>query len=281
MVLISARDFTMGLDHSPLPMDGEGPAIRVHVDAFLIDRYEVSNAAFARFVAETKYQTEAEGFGDSFVAEYFLAHEVQASITKAVQATPWWLPVPGACWHRPEGLGSNVTWRPTHPVVHVSWHDAIAFCAWRGARLPTEAEWEGAARCGHENRTFWWGEDLHPDSKHMMNVWQGQFPLRNTAKDGYAAMCPVDAFPPNPCGLHNILGNVWEWVHDTWRVPRLPTISNPKGPASIERNEEKVKKGGSFMCHKSYCYRYRLAARSQNTADSSAHNLGFRCARDV
>jgi formylglycine-generating enzyme required for sulfatase activity len=164
--------------------------------------------------------------------------------------------------------------------VHVSWNDAQAYCSWKGKRLPTEAEWERAARGGREGLRFPWGDDAVPDGRHRCNVWQGTFPTENTVEDGWLGTAPVDAFPPNDYGLYNVVGNVWEWCEDwfdaTWHVaaPR----DDPKGPPS---GTSRVMRGGSYLCHPSYCYRFRVAARSSNTPDSSTGNLGFRCARDA
>lgn len=278
MVPIPAGVFTMGTDDPQIKQDGEAPARRVTVDAFYMDAYEVSNADFEKFVNSTGYLTEAEKFGDSFVFEGMLSEPVKAQIHQAVAAAPWWLPVKGADWRHPEGPDSTILHRSNHPVLHVSWNDAVAYCAWAGKRLPTEAEWEYSCRGGLQNRLFPWGNKLQPKGQHYANIWQGEFPVTNTGEDGFQGTAPVDAFPPNGYGLYNIVGNAWEWTSDWWTVHHSAEETlNPKGPTS---GKDRVKKGGSYMCHKSYCYRYRCAARSQNTPDSSASNLGFRCAAD-
>ncbi|XP_070247504.1 formylglycine-generating enzyme isoform X2 [Myotis yumanensis] len=277
MVSIPAGVFTMGTDDPQIKQDGEAPARRVTVDAFYMDAYEVSNADFERFVNATGYLTEAEKFGDSFVFEGLLSEQVKAGIQQAVAAAPWWLPVKGASWRHPEGPDSTVLHRPDHPVLHVSWNDAVAYCAWAGKRLPTEAEWEYSCRGGLHDRLFPWGNKLQPRGQHYANLWQGEFPVTDTGEDGFRGTAPVDAFPPNGYGLYNIVGNAWEWTADWWAVRHSAEEALNPGPAS---GKDRVKKGGSYMCHKSYCYRYRCAARSQNTPDSSASNLGFRCAAD-
>lgn len=278
MVFLRGGTFTMGTAKPILPPDGEGPAREVKVQDFYIDKYEVSNAEFGLFVEQTGYETEAEGFGNSFVFEQLLSDEVKDEIDQMVANAPWWLPVEGASWRHPEGRGSSVRDHLDHPVVHVSWNDAVAYCAWAGGkRLPSEAEWEYAARGGLHDRLFPWGNNPHPRGEHWMNVWQGEFPDDNTLEDGYLGTAPVDAYPPNRYGLHNMAGNVWEWTADWWTTRhRADPQTDPTGPPS---GTDKVKKGGSYLCHPRYCYRYRCAARSQNTPDSSASNLGFRCAK--
>ncbi|XP_015769729.1 PREDICTED: sulfatase-modifying factor 1-like [Acropora digitifera] len=165
-----------------------------------------------------------------------------------------------------------------HPAIHISWNDAVQFCKWVGKRLPTEAEWEYACRAGLQNKKYSWGNKLKKDGQYMANTWQGTFPTRDLGQDGYAGTAPVTAYPANSYGLHNMLGNVWEWTQDWWTIRHsVHYQENPKGPHS---GRDKVKKGGSYMCHKSYCYRYRCAARSQNSADTTASNLGFRCVSD-
>ncbi|XP_039338276.1 formylglycine-generating enzyme isoform X1 [Mauremys reevesii] len=279
MALIPTGMFTMGTDEPEIQQDGEWPARKVHVSQFYMDRYEVSNVEFEEFVNATGYVTEAEKFGDSFVFEGMLSEQVKTEIQQAVAAAPWWMPVKGANWRQPEGPDSNISKRMDHPVLHVSWNDAVAYCTWAGKRLPTEAEWEYSCRGGLENRLFPWGNKLQPKGQHYANIWQGEFPISNTGEDGYKGTAPVTAFPPNGYGLYNIVGNAWEWTSDWWAVHHSAgETRNPKGPSS---GTDRVKKGGSYMCHKSYCYRYRCAARSQNTPDSSASNLGFRCAADT
>ncbi|XP_064403336.1 formylglycine-generating enzyme-like [Halichondria panicea] len=279
LVLIPTGVFTMGTDDAILPQDGEGPARRVKITEFYINKYEVSNAEFAQFVKETDYITEAEKFGDSFVFDQLLSNATKSEITQAVKDAPWWLPVKGASWHHPDGMDSSIEDRWDHPVVHVSWNDAVAYCKWAdNGRLPTESEWEYAARGGLEGRLFPWGNKPTPKGEHWMNIWQGEFPT-NTLVDGYLGTAPVGSYPTNRYGLHNMAGNVWEWTADWWSIRHSgEPVTDPTGPP---KGTDKVKKGGSYLCHKNYCYRYRCAARSQNTPDSSASNLGLRCAKTV
>ncbi|KAE9536544.1 hypothetical protein AGLY_007333 [Aphis glycines] len=278
MVLIKGQNFTIGTDKPEIIADGESPSRIVYLDDYFIDKYEVSNLEFKKFVDTSGYQTEAEIFGDSFVFQLFLSKTTLKSITQAVKDAPWWVPVKGANWKHPEGKDSNISDRELHPVVHVSWNDAIAFCKWAGKRLPSEAEWEVACRGNLKDRLYPWGNKLLPSNKHRTNIWQGEFPFKNTAEDGWATTAPVNTFPKNGYGLYNMVGNVWEWTNDFWSVHHDQSFTvNPGGPSD---GKEKVKKGGSYLCHKEYCYRYRCAARSQNTPDSSASNLGFRCAKD-
>jgi formylglycine-generating enzyme len=279
MVRLPGGPFRMGTDDAEgFPADGEGPVRTAQVSPFLIDRCAVSNENFGRFVAATGYLTDAERFGWSFVFVGFLSAAVRRSSPRP-NITPWWAAVTGADWRHPEGPGSDILGRENRPVVHVSWADAVTYAAWARKRLPTEAEWEYAARGGHDQRRYPWGDNLTPAGRHMANIWQGQFPVENTAEDGYAGTAPVDAFPPNGFGLHNMAGNVWEWCADWWGTAH-PTgdVRNPVGPPS---GAAKVMRGGSYLCHASYCNRYRVAARTSNTPDSAGGNLGFRCVRDV
>ncbi|MGH9598919.1 MAG: formylglycine-generating enzyme family protein [Terracidiphilus sp.] len=269
----------MGTDNPEgFPQDGEGPVREVTLRPFWIDRSTVTNRLFRQFIEATSYRTEAEQFGWSFV---FWLHIPKARFNElvedTVQAAPWWCKVPGARWDAPEGPGSNLLRRDDYPVVHVSWTDAAAFAQWSGQRLPTEAEWEYAARGGLEQKIYPWGDKLRPKGKHLCNIWQGDFPNHDTGDDGYAGTCPVEAFPPNGYGLSSITGNTWEWCAD-WFSPdfhQTASQDNPTGPLS---GIARVTKGGSFLCHKSYCNRYRVGARSSNTPDSSTSNTGFRCA---
>jgi sulfatase modifying factor 1 len=277
MVALDGGTFLMGAEGPDcVPGDGEGPVREVEVGTFSIDPCAVSNRRFAAFVDATGYVTDAERYGWSFVFGGLLPDEFPDT-RGAIQA-PWWRQVYGACWRQPEGPQSALDDRLDHPVVHVSWHDAEAFCRWSGVRLPTEAEWEYAARGGLVQKRFPWGDELEPGGEHRMNVWQGTFPSRNTLEDGFLGTCPVDAFPANGYGLHNTSGNVWEWCGDLFGAAGSGGTSQPANPAGAEA---RVTRGGSYLCHDSYCNRYRVAARGSNTADTSTGNTGFRCARDA
>ncbi|MFB1081586.1 formylglycine-generating enzyme family protein [Jeotgalibacillus sp. JSM ZJ347] len=258
------------------PYDSEGPVREVEVNSFYVDKYAVTNRQFKEFVEETNYQTDAEKYGWSFVFHLLLSKEIAARVTQAPVATPWWRVVEGATWKHPEGPGSSIEDRMNHPVVHVSWNDALAYCSWSGKRLLTEEEWEFAARGGLLQQKYPWGNELYPDGEHYCNIWQGEFPVTNTEADGYVGTAPVHTFPPNGFGLYNMAGNVWEWCSNLFDSQRTgnTTVSEftPERP--------KAMRGGSYLCHKSYCNRYRVAARSSNTPDSSSGNIGFRCALD-
>ncbi|MFW2334140.1 formylglycine-generating enzyme family protein [Ilumatobacter sp.] len=278
LVDIPGGPFVMGTDEAyRYQGDGEGPARDITVGPYRIAKHSVTNRQFAAFVEDTGHRTEAEVFEWSFVFHLFLPDDFPP--TRAVAATPWWRQVFGADWAHPDGPHSDLTDRWDHPVVHVSWNDATAYCTWADVRLPTEAEWEKAARGGLVQRRFVWGDDFAPDGRTMCNIFEGEFPTVNTADDGYVGTAPVDAFPANGFGLHNMAGNVWEWCSDWFHTDFhvTGTRTDPAGPPS---GEAKVMRGGSYLCHDSYCHRYRVAARSSNTADSSCGNLGFRVAAD-
>jgi formylglycine-generating enzyme required for sulfatase activity len=273
--------FLMGTD-SPeaFEKDGEGPVRAIVVAPFFIDIYPVTNAQFGEFVRATGYRSESENLGWSFVFQGHIPAERYNELVKAtVAGATWWCRVDGADWRHPEGPDTEIENRLNHPVTQVSWNDAVAYCEWAGKRLPTEAEWEYAARGGLEQKLYPWGDELTPGGKHLCNVWQGDFPNLDLAEDGFAGTSPVDAFPPNGYGLYGIIGNAWEWCGD-WFDSRhhvWATRSNPVGPSG---GAAKVIKGGSYLCHKSYCNRYRVAARTSNTPDSATTNMGFRCVRD-
>jgi formylglycine-generating enzyme required for sulfatase activity len=279
MAELPGGTFLMGSEDSAgYAADGEGPVRAVTLRPFLIDTTAVSNARYGSFVDAASYTTDAEHHGWSFVFAGLLPDDFPD--TRGVAAAPWWRQVSGADWRHPEGPQSSVTGREDHPVVHVSWHDAKAYCDWAGRRIPTEAEWEYAARGGLEQKRYPWGDELTPGGEHMCNVWQGDFPRSNTLGDSYYGTAPALAFPPNGYGLYNMSGNVWEWCADRFS----PTFhidgprSNPHGPSE---GAHRVIRGGSYLCHESYCFRYRVAARSGNSPDSSTGNMGFRCALDA
>jgi formylglycine-generating enzyme required for sulfatase activity len=277
MVQLPGGRFLMGTrDPDGFPADGEGPVREVEVSPFRINPTAVTNAEFATFVKATGHVTEAEVFGYSFVFAGFLPEDL-GRISPVVPAAPWWRAVQGASWRCPEGAGSTIGTRQNHPVVHVSWNDAQAYCAWSGARLPTEAEWEYAARGGLEQRRYPWGDELTPGGRHMCNTWQGVFPTHNTGDDGHIGTAPVKSYRPNGYGLYNMVGNIWEWCADWFSASHHRTAprTDPTGPLE---GAARVMRGGSYLCHDSYCNRYRVGARSSNTPESSTGNLGFRVA---
>jgi sulfatase modifying factor 1 len=254
--------FLMGTeDADGFPQDREGPIREIDLPPFWIAPVAVTNERFAEFVDATGHRTDAEQAGWSFVFAAFLPADFEP--TRGIADAPWWRQVFGADWRHPEGPHSDADERLDHPVVHVSWNDAKAFCAWSGTRLPHEAEWEMAARGGLEQARFPWGDELEPGGAHAMNVWQGTFPSHNSGDDGWLGTAPVDAYEPNGHGMLNMSGNVWEWCADRF-----------------DRQTRAIR-GGSYLCHASYCNRYRVAARSFNTPDSSTGNMGFRVARDA
>lgn len=279
-VPIPAGTFAMGdaFDEG-YAADGETPVHAVRLDAFRMDAAAVTNAQFATFVKDTGHLSGAEEFGVSAVFHLAFSGD-RRHVVNEVAGTPWWLAVRGASWRAPEGPGSDVSRRQNHPVVHVSWYDARAYAAWTGKRLPTEAEWEYAARGGLDGARFAWGDDLTPRGRWMCNIWQGTFPTVNTEDDGFLTTAPVSSYAPNGFGLSCTAGNVWEWCTDWFASDTYAHAAehDPRGPDDGER---RVMRGGSYLCHDSYCHRYRVAARSSNTPESTSGNIGFRCAGEA
>jgi formylglycine-generating enzyme len=306
MVWIGGGEFTMGTD-ADLGWPDEKPAHAVRLDGFWIDRTEVTNADFMRFVDATGYTTTAERVPDvdEIMAQLPPGSPrprketlVAGSLVFVAPAGPvdlrdpsqWWHWTAGASWRHPEGPGSGINGRENHPVVHVSWYDAMAYATWADKRLPTEAEWEMAARGGLEGKPYVWGDQKQTDTEIYANIWQGDFPYKNTARDGWAGTAPVKSYPPNGFGLYDMAGNVWEWCGDWYRKDLYLSRSghgvvvNPKGPEESfdparPQMPLRVQRGGSFLCGDTYCARYRPSARQGGAPDTGMSHVGFRCAR--
>ncbi|MGI8987902.1 MAG: formylglycine-generating enzyme family protein [Nocardioidaceae bacterium] len=261
------------------PADGELPVHQVSLRPYHMDATAVTNAAFSTFVKATGHVTEAEELGVSAVF-HLAVRAPDSDVLGTTSGASWWRSVRGAHWRRPEGKDSGVGDRANHPVVHVSWNDAAAYATWAGKRLATEAEWEYAARGGLDGARYVWGDELTPSGPWSCNIWQGEFPIHNTGEDGHLTTAPVKAYRPNRLGLWNCSGNVWEWCSD-WFSPTWYARPPSRDPVGPDHGSARVMRGGSYLCHDSYCHRYRVAARSSSTPDSFSGNLGFRCANDA
>jgi sulfatase modifying factor 1 len=312
MVWIPGGEFAMGTDDprgmpngGPDPMVDARPIHRVAVDGFWIDRTEVTNDQFAAFVRATDYKTVAERVPtasdfpnvppEKIPRENLVAGSVV--FTPPDQPVPlnnhynWWTYVKGASWRHPQGPDSNIDGRGDYPVVQVAFEDAEEYAKWAGKRLPTEAEWERAARGGLEGKPYSWGDELKPEGKWMANIWQGRFPVGDSGEDGFVGIAPIAKFPPNGYGLHDMAGNVWEWCSDWYRSDTYAWLAkagrvslNPKGPTSgFDPSEpdqpKRVHRGGSFLCTDQYCTRYMIGTRGKGEVSSASNHLGFRCVK--
>jgi len=279
--VIPKGKFTFGTNEPLIVDDGEEPARVVTISSdYEIDVYEVTNSEFWFFVQETRYKTDAEKFGNSYVFDMCLEKEVLEASTQAVQVAPWWIQIDGASWKSPEGGKSDLKGRWDHPVVHMSFNDANAFCKWAGKRLPTEAEWEKAARGNLEQKHFPWGDELEEtEGIYRANYWQGVFPDEDMGSDGFQyKTAPVPHFEEqNEFGLHHMIGNVWEWTGD--KFGRYHDHEPDTDPSGSPRGQDYVKKGGSFLSDVDHSYRIRNAARHHNSPDSSTNDMGFRCVK--
>ncbi len=304
MLWISGGKFVMGDDGSDARSD-EAPLHPVQVDGFWMDATEVTNAEFGKFVEATGYVTTAEQVPDIeeimkqlppgtppppkelLVAGSLVFNETAGAVSLD-DVAQWWSWTPDADWRHPEGPKSSLKGRENHPVVHVSWYDAQAYAEWAGRRLPNEAEWEFAARGNRTRQSYPWGDESPTEGSSKANIWQGSFPNNNTTRDGFARTAPVKSFPPNDYGLYDMAGNVWEWCsdwyrHDYYRGLKANGLSlNPTGPLrSFDPYEptvpKRVQRGGSFLCHESYCSSYRVSARMKTSPDTGLAHSGFRC----
>jgi formylglycine-generating enzyme required for sulfatase activity len=298
MVWIPPGEFWMGAEEPGMP--DARPPHRVRVDGFWLDRTEVTNDDFARFVAATKHVTVAErpidpaefpGVPPEVLVPGSIVFTAPAGEVSLENHLGWWRYVPGASWRHPQGPDSTLDRLGKHPVVHVAWEDAAAYCAWAGKRLPTEAEFERAARGGLERKKYGWGDELKPGGAWQANTFQGRFPDDDRADDGHRGTAPVASYPANPFGVHDLAGNVWEWCSDWYRADTYAkrardgaAVENPKGPAdSLDPSEpgvpKRVQRGGSYLCSDQYCTRYVPGGRGKGATDSGTTHVGFRCAK--
>lgn len=305
MVWVEGGNYLMGGDNEQARED-EYPEHPATIDGFWMDETEVTNAQFREFVDATQYITTAEKEitredilaqlpegtvlpEDLDLSPFSLVFHSPPPADRAYNPQDWWSVVKGASWQHPQGSETDLTGRESEPVVHISWYDAMAFCKWKGKRLPTEAEWEYASRGGKEGGIYPWGSE--PVSTQMANYWQGDFPTNHVVEDGFERLAPVKSFPPNPIGLYDMAGNVWEWCADWYRhdyyqaAKTTRTVMNPLGPTdSFDPMEpsvpKKVVRGGSFLCNDSYCSGYRVAARMKSSPDTGLEHTGCRCVRD-
>lgn len=303
---IPGGTFTMGSKDDSSRLN-EGPPHTVTVDGFFIDEHTVTNEQFEQFVRATGYITTAERAptweelkkqlppgspkpDDTVFVPGSMVFTPSQGPIDLQDMRNFWRWVPGASWKHPEGPDSSIQGRMKHPVVQVSWDDAQAYAKWAGKRLPTEAEWEFAARGGKDEKKFPWGDAYQPGGKFMANTWQGDFPYRNTGEDGFVGTAPVKSFSPNEYGLFDMVGNVWQWCSDWYRpdtyvqYAKEPSCHNPNGPTASwnpinPTQQERVTKGGSFLCHISYCESYRPSARRGTPSDTGMSHIGFRCAQ--
>jgi formylglycine-generating enzyme required for sulfatase activity len=307
MVLIPSGTFMMGSDNNESSQD-EYPKHRVEIDSFYMDITEVTNAQFKKFVDATGYVTTAERKpdwdelkktlppgtpkpSDDMLVPASLVFKETKGPVQLNDYSQWWNWVPDANWRHPTGPGSNLEGKDNYPVVHVSWFDAMAYCKWAGKRLPTEAEWEFAARGELINNIYPWGNEQVNDGKAKANSWEGKFPYHNEKKDGYVTSAPVKSYMPNGYGLYDMAGNVWEWCSDWYNADYYKLLENkitinPKGPdKSLDPDDpytpKKSLRGGSFLCNNSYCSGYRNARRMKSSPDTGLEHTGFRCVKDV
>ena len=309
MVWIPGGEFSMGCEDPRGMMCGGSDAMadarpihRVHVNSFWMDETEVTNEQFEKFVKATGYITIAE---QTPKAEEFPQVRSERLVAGSLVFTPasspvplddylqWWRYEKGANWRHPEGTNSNINGREKHPVVHIAYGDAVAYAKWAGKRLPTEAEWEFAARGGLSGKVYAWGNDLRPDGKSMANTFQGRFPVKDTGEDGFAGIAPVKSFPPNGYGLYDVAGNVWEWCSDWYRADYYSELAaqggvarNPQGPTrsldpDAPTENKRVQRGGSFLCTDQYCARYMVGTRGKGEVATGSNHVGFRCVREV
>lgn len=277
-VSIPGGSYLMGDDtHNGFIEDYEGPAVVRTVESFEMMTTPVTNREFQVFVAKTNYHTLAERLGNSYVFHLLVEEELRETYPH-VAGAPWWLVVEGANWQHPFGPLSSLEGMEDHPVTHVAFEDAIAYCKWAGYRLPTEVQWEYAAR-GGTTTVFPWGDKLEEDGEFHANTWQGEFPRENQALDGFIGTAPVESYHPNSFGLYQMIGNVWEWCANERGVV-LPLVPEKASLEDAQLLEGEVAiRGGSFLCHCSYCNRYRVAARNGAMKDSTTSHVGFRCIR--